>query len=112
MELLVDLVIGSVIEWAILMIVIPIAQRLADFSMPGAVEMAWKLAAIVLLKNIVGSGLGSAVGGFGGGLAAIAVFWGGLYKVFDLDIFGAVIILVASWIVNTYVATALMAAFA
>jgi len=111
MGLILALVVGSLIEWVILLIVIPIAQRLADFSTPAPVETAWKLLVIVLLKNVIGFGIGDVAGWFFGRVAGIVVFWGGLKKVFDIDLFGAGIIIVVSFLVQTFLITILMAAF-
>ncbi|MBU0717722.1 MAG: hypothetical protein KJ749_05685 [Planctomycetes bacterium] len=110
MEMLIGLGVGSGIEWVVLLIVIPIAQRLADFSMPGTVEMAWKLLIIVLLKNLISLGVGEVAGGLVGSLAGAIVFWVGLWKVFDLDFFGAVIIVVVSWFVQWFLIGAIVGA--
>ena len=108
MDLLIGLLVGSLVEWIILLIVIPIAQRLADFSMPEPVELAWKLAVIVLLKNVVAVGVGVPAGGFVGNIVAAVVFWVGLWKVFDLDMFGAVIIVVVSFLVQMFIGTLIL----
>ncbi len=110
MDLLIGLLVGSLIEWIILLIVIPIAQRLADFSMPEPVEMAWKLAVIVLLKNVVAVGVGAVAGGFVGNIVAAVVFWVGLWKVFDLDMFGAIIIVVVSFLARVFIIALIIAA--
>jgi len=52
MESVVPFLGGSLLEWVVLMVVIPIAQRLADFSLPTLGETAWKLLAIVVAKNL------------------------------------------------------------
>ncbi|MHC4698066.1 MAG: hypothetical protein ACYTFA_15140 [Planctomycetota bacterium] len=109
MELIVTLVVGSIGEWVVLLIVIPFAQRLADFSMPPALEMARKLFVIVLLKNIIGVGVTMILGGFPGKIAAAIVLWTGLVKVFDLDFFGAVMIVVVSFVLQVFVMGALFA---
>ena len=103
-----SVLIGSGIEVVVLLVVIPIAQKLADFSMPGFGEMVWKLALVVVLKNIVGAGVGMAAGGFAGSIGGAIVFWGGLWKIFDLDIFGAITIVVISWFLQMFVVTALL----
>ena len=96
-------------EWAVLLFVIPLAQRLADFSMPPALEMAKKLLLIVLLKSFVGMGVGMILGEFPGNIAAAIVLWTGLTKVFDLDFFGAVMIVVVSFVLRAFVLGAVFA---
>ena len=109
MELIIGLIVGSLIEWVILLFVIPIAQRMADFSMPGPIEMAWKLLVIVLLKNFVAYGVAELAGmGFVGSVVGAIVFWVGMVKVFEVDFFGAVIIMVVSWILQYYIVATLL----
>ena len=111
MDVLLALVLGAAIEWVVLMIVIPIAQRLADFSMPPRVETAWKLLVIVFLKNLVGYGVGIAIApGLISSIAAGVVFWVGIVKVFQVDFFGAVIIVVVGWVVQWFIVGALVVA--
>ncbi len=112
MDFVVPLLVGSLLEWVVLMVVLPIAQRLADFSMPGLGETAWKLFAIVLAKNLVAIVAAMAVGGLVGSLAGVVVFWIGMVKVFEVDFFGAVVIVIISWAVQFFVVTAVFAAFA
>jgi hypothetical protein len=100
---------GTGIEWLVLLLVIPIAQKLADFSMPGLVEMLWKLFVIVLAKNLVIAVAALAVGSFAGGLVGLAVFWIGMVKVFEVDFFGAIIIIVVSWLLQIFVIAAVIA---
>ena len=109
MDVIAELVVGSAIEWLILLVVIPIAQRLADFSMPPALEMAKKLFIIVLLKSIIGMGIAMILGGFPGSIAAAIVLWTGLVKLLDLDFFGAIMIVVVSFVLRSFVLSALLA---
>jgi hypothetical protein len=110
MELVLGWIVACLIEWALLLIVIPIARRLADFSMPGPVEMAWKLLVIVLLKNLVGTGATYVLNmPFLGSIIGAVIFWVGMVKVFEIDFFGAVIIMVVSWVLQYIVVAALLA---
>lgn len=94
----------SLLEWMLLLVVIPIAQRLADFDLPPAFEMAWKLLLIVIIQNGVGwcayeiSQLWF-VELLAGGLA----FWIGMWRVFRLDVFGAVVIMVISSLAQRFI---------
>ena len=106
--MLVALIAGSIMEWVILLVVIPIAQRLADFSMPPALEMAKKLLGIVLLKSFIGAGIAMVLGGLFGSIAAAIVLWTGLTKIFDLDFFGAVMIVGVSFVLRAFVVGALI----
>lgn len=44
MEYVLGFLIGTAVSWVSLLIVMPIAQRLAEFSMPPWPEALWKLA--------------------------------------------------------------------
>ena len=90
---------GTLISWVSLIIIIPIAQKMAEFSMPPWSETLWKLAAVSAAGNLVSlfigpySALGSwAVGG--------VVFWFLMWRWFDMDVFGAIVVTVISWVVR------------
>ncbi len=96
MEYVLVFLIGTVITWVSLIIIIPIAQKLAEFSMPPWPETLWKLAVVAAAGNIISVALDPlhhllswAVG--------FVVFWALMVKWFDVDLFGAVIIVVVSW---------------
>lgn len=91
------LVFASLLEWVLLLVVTPIAQRLADFSMPPAIEMAWKLAVLVLLKNAIGYGISVAANNrWLGVIALLVAFFVGLKKVLDVNLHAAAVIVVLS----------------
>ena len=108
---LLGLVVGTVVNWVVLMVVIPIAQRLGDFGTPPFVEMAWKLALVVLATNVASdlTGLVNPWLGWGVGLV---VFWTGMAKVLDLDFFGACMIVLVSWLLRNFLMFYLMSALA
>lgn len=94
----------SLAEWVLLLVIIPIAQRLADFELPPAFEMAWKLLLIVVIKNFAGFAAGEIsplwiVELLVTGLA----FWIGMWRVFRLDLFGAVVIMVISMLAQRFI---------
>ncbi len=112
MTAILALLIGSVVECLILCVVVPLAQRLADFSLPPPLEMAWKLLVIVLLTNFVSYGVGQVVGTpLLGSIVGLVVFWGGMVKVFAVDVFGAIIIIVIRFFVNFFIVAAIVALF-
>jgi hypothetical protein len=95
MAMVLGLLIYLVFNWIVLMVVVVIAQRLADFPLPPWVELAWKLAAI-LAVTILASFLLDRVSPILGWLASAVIFWVGLWKVLELDMFGVVVI----WVLN------------
>ncbi len=112
MTVLLALLVGSAVEWLILCVVVPLAQRLADFSLPPPLEMAWKLLIIVLAANLISYGVGAGLGSsFVGNIAALTVFWVGMVKVFEVDAFGAMIIIVVRFIVQMFLVGAIVALF-
>jgi uncharacterized membrane protein YagU involved in acid resistance len=107
MEYFLGFLIGVVITWVILMIVIPIARKLADFSMPPWPETMAYLAVIAALVNAVQLGLGL-VNVFAALIVSAIVFFTLLYKWFDIDLWGAIIIVVVSWAVRWFLTMVLL----
>lgn len=99
--------ISVAVDWLALMIVLPVAQRLADFALPGLVERSWKLLAIILASSLTTLVVALAQP-LVGTLAGLAVFWIGMVKVFDVDFFGAVIIVLIRWLLGMFVTAALV----
>lgn len=89
-------IVGLVISWISLLIVIPIAQRMADFSLPPWPETLWKLAVVAAVVNALAVAL-DPVHFFLSWIVGAAAFWTLMYKWFDVDLFGAIIIVVVSW---------------
>ena len=50
--------VGILGEWIVLMLILPVAQKLADFALPGLLETAWKLLLIIVVSTAVSAGLG------------------------------------------------------
>jgi len=107
MELVAGILIGTVISWITLLIVVPIAQKLADFGMPPLPQMLWMLAVVAVANNGVAILLGL-VNPFLGWAGGVIVFWTLMWKWFDLDLWGAVIIVVVSWVLQMILLTAVM----
>ena len=111
METFLAILIGALGTWITLLIVVPIAGRIASFSFPGWGQAVWKLGVIALATNV----LTTTVGAFNGTLAWIVgmvVFWVLMVKWFDVDFLGAVVIVVVSWLVRIFVFGAIIAAIA
>ena len=57
MEYLVAWLIGVALGWVVLLVVMLIAQRIADFGMPPFAEFAWRAAVVVGVTSAVGGAL-------------------------------------------------------
>ena len=90
---------GTFITWVILLIVVPIAQKLADFGMPPWPETLWKLAVVAAAYVAVTVAL-NPVHGFVSEIGGAIVFFFLMVKWFQIDFFGAVIIVVVSGFVR------------
>ena len=101
-------VLGTIISWISLIIVIPIARKMAEFSMPPWPETLWKLAIVSACGNAVAMGL-DPINGFLSWIVGAIVFWTFMVKWFDVDFFGAVIIVVVSWFLRIVFGGMLMA---
>lgn len=106
MEYFINFVIGVVITWVMLMIVIPIARKIADFSMPPWPETMAKLAVVAAGVNLINIALGE-VHGLLATIVSAIVFFTLLHKWFDIGLWGAVIIVVVSWFVRAVLFMAL-----
>jgi len=103
--------VGTFISWVVLLIVVPIAQKLADFSMPPWPEALWKLAVVAGVINLVALLL-DPVNWFLSWIVAAVLFWVLMVKWFDVDFFGATIIVVISWVVRIFLFGLVIAAIA
>ena len=82
-------------QWIVLLIVVPVAQKLADFSLPPWPERLWKLAVVAA----IGVGLSmllTPVNAFLALAVSAIAFFALMAKWFDADLFGAIIIAVIS----------------
>ena len=107
MAIVAAILVGTVISWITLLIVIPIAQKLADFGMPPLPQMLWMLAVVAVASNGASTFL-ALVNPFLGLVGGFIVFWTLMWKWFDLDLWGAVIIVVVSWVIRMFLLTAVM----
>ena len=109
MEYALAFLVGTAISWIGLIIVIPIAQRIAEFSLPPWLETLWKLAVIAGAGNLVAILL-DPVHFFLSWVVGFVVFWWLMVKWFDVDFFGAVIIVVVSWVIRILLMALIMGA--
>ena len=91
--------VGTLITWVTLLIVLPLAQKLADFGLPAWPQLLWQVALVAAIVNAVSMGLQS-VGGVLEWLVTSVVFWVLMVKWFNVDFFGAVIIVVVNLVVR------------
>lgn len=103
--------VATIITWVILLIVVPIAQKLADFGMPPWPEALWKLAVISGGVNLVSLAL-DPIHWLLAIVASAIVFWVLMVKWFQVDFFGAVIIVAIGWIVRSVLMIYLLGALA
>jgi len=97
MEFLVAFLLTAFFSWITLLIVLPIAQKLADFGLPDLPNLLWQVAVVVLIVNGVEAAL-TPVHGTVAWLASAVVFWTLMVKWFHVDFFGAVIIVVVQFV--------------
>jgi len=108
MEYLTAFVVGTVISWVSLLVVIPIAQKLADFSMPPWSQALWKLAVVAAAGNVVAVALDPVNFWLSAGVGG-AVFWLIMWWWFDMDFFGALIAAGVSMILRSVVGAIMLA---
>jgi hypothetical protein len=109
MEYVIAFLAYTVLQWAVLLIVVPIAQKLADFSLPDWPERLWKLAvvaAVVVAVNMLLTPVFFLLGLAGGAIA----FYIMMVKWFDIDVFGAIVIVIISRVVAFAISMALLSA--
>ena len=101
--------VNVVFTWVSLLVVIPIAQRLADFSLPPWGERMWKLAVVAAVACAVSLGVGMVNGWLGWIASGIVAF--GLFRWwFDMDLFGAVIVVIVNAVVQMILGGLVLAA--
>jgi hypothetical protein len=111
MEIVTSIFIGALGTWLTLLIVTPLAGRIAQFSFPGWKDALWKLAVVALATNAVTAVL-EPVNGTLSWIVSAIVFWVLMVKWFDVDFLGAVVIIVISLLVRMFVIGAIIAAIA
>jgi hypothetical protein len=102
MEYVVAFLVYTTLTWITLLVVLPIAQKLADFGLPPLVDLLWQVALVSGIYTAVGM-LCSPLGGFLGWLIPSIIFWVMMVKWFHVDLFGAIIIVVVNFIVGWWI---------
>jgi len=111
MEYLVAWLIGVALGWVVLLVVMLIAQRIADFGMPPFAEFAWRAAVVVGVTSAVGGALDLIHPWLS--LGVCVLLWIGLMeKLFDLDFYQIVVIVLVSWLLQWALFALLLIAFA
>ncbi len=111
MEYVLGFILGTILSWIGLLIVIPIAQKLADFSMPPWPEALWKLAVVAGAGNAVAVALGP-INAWLSLIVGAVLFFVLMFKWFDIDFFGACVIVVATWVLRSVLMALLLGLFA
>jgi len=101
--------IGSLILWLLLLLALLIASRIADFSLPPVGAFLGKAA--IVAAGVTGAAVGlDVVSGFVSWIVAMALFFGLLIKLFDMDLWGAVAVVIATWVLSRLAYFGLIAA--
>ncbi|RJP42126.1 MAG: hypothetical protein C4547_00760 [Phycisphaerales bacterium] len=83
---IVPILVEFAVAWILLMLLLPIASRFGNYTLPQIPRLAWMLAAILGGTTILSAALST----LGGGTAVVViagsiVFWVALVKVFQVD---------------------------
>jgi hypothetical protein len=114
------LLLGIVADWIVLLLVIPLAERLGDFGLPekwpakllALVAAARVIPAAAVYGAILAGGQADGSAAYWIGYLGPVVFWVSLWKVFELDLFGAIIISIISWVIGIYLSGLILAVIA
>ncbi len=96
--------VGTAISYVTLLVVIPIARSIAQFSFPAWSEALWKLAIVAGVVNLVSVLLDPFAGGLIAAVLSAVVFFFLMWKWFDIDFFGGVVIVLVSWVLRWIIA--------
>ncbi len=98
--MLIGMVIVATIMWVILMITLLVARRFVDMDFPPVPEFLWKsavLAAVPLFLEVLVDMLGVPLVGLVVGILAFLTL---AIKLFYLDTFQAILLMVAFWVIR------------
>ncbi len=98
MEYVIAFFVYTLISWIFLMIVLPIARSIVDFSLPPMGELAWR-AAVVAGAGVLTDMVLSPISGLLAMVAGFVVFYGLMYKLFDSGLFSTFVIAVLNWLI-------------
>ncbi len=111
MEIVTNILVGAVVMWVTLLVVVPLAGRVAQFTFPGWKDAVWKLAVVALATN-ASTEILQPINGMVGWIAGMILFWFLMVKWFDVNMLGAVLIIIISFLVRLLIVGALIAAMA
>ena len=94
---------GCVAFWILLLIVVLLAQKLADFALPPWPETMLKLGVIAVLVNTLTAGL-DMVNVWLSWIGGAALFWALIVKWFEVDPFGALMIIAVARPIGRFLA--------
>ncbi len=100
-DLLAAFFFGTFISWVTLLVVLPIAQKLADFGLPGWRDLLWQVAILAAATNLVYVAL-MPIHFALAWLSSLVVFWVLMVKWFRVDLFGAVVIMVVHFVLRLF----------
>lgn len=98
MEILILVLVGTFLSWISLVILIAIGQGLADLSVPPWPETLWKLAVIAAVVDVLTIAL--PLHPLLTSLIVAVVFWIFMVKWFQVDLLGAIILVVLSMVIR------------
>ena len=96
--LLINLVL--LVNWVLLMVALPVAQLVADIQLPPLGELAWKVGVVVVAQFVAAVVVALLISPLLGTLVGIVVFWGVMFKLFDLDVWAMVVIIIVSKVIE------------
>jgi hypothetical protein len=99
----------TVVQSGILLLVILIGKNWADLSMPPLGQLLLRVIVISAVTMLVDLLL-SQVMGILGWAGSLVVFWYMMYKWFNCDLFGAVILIVISFVLRMLIGIAILGA--
>jgi predicted lysophospholipase L1 biosynthesis ABC-type transport system permease subunit len=99
MEYVIGFAIGTVLSWIAFVVIVPIAEKLAQFSFPPWPQTLWKLAVVAAVVNAVMIALAPLhpLLSFGAGMG---VFWVLMVKWFYVDVYRAIIFVIVGFVVT------------
>lgn len=102
--------VGTAVSYVTLLIVIPIARSIAQFSFPAWSEALWKLAVVAAVTNLISVLMDPFTGGIVAAIVSGVIFFFLMWKWFDIDFFGGVVIVLVSWVIRWIIAIFVFAA--
>jgi len=98
MEYVIAFFVYTAISWIFLMIVLPIARNIVDFSLPPMGELAWR-AAVVAGAGAITDLVLSPISGILALVGGLVVFYGLMYKFFDSGLFATFVIAILNTLI-------------